>query len=454
MSMPFGKTVVFVVTFTSYALYHSARKTLSGVKSSVTEDWLDNVTHNPLFDTGAQAKTFLGTLDAVFMTAYATGLFFWGWLGDRSNPKYVVVTGMMGSAVLMVLFGVIPKWYNFYNVTYYVLTYTLFGFVQACGWPNEIAIMANWFGKANRGFVMGLWASSQPVGNVFGSYLTAIILPLGYQTTFLAGASLMLVGAVVVMLSISVRPKEEGYFAVTESNRRERRSTSEEETGEPISILKAILLPGVLAYCLCNASLKLVNYAFFFWLPLYLTEAFQWEEAKADELSIWYDIGGIIGSVAGGYISDKMGCRTPLIVVMLGASVGALFVYSHAGPTLVWNAFLMTIVGVTISGPYNLIVGTISVDLGSQPALAGNAKAMATVSGLIDGTGSVGSAFGQIFVPVLQNSFGWGSVFYLFMTLNLFAIVCIMRRCLIDLRSLLSTSSELTPLLNEEQINE
>ncbi|KAK6026725.1 hypothetical protein OSTOST_07293, partial [Ostertagia ostertagi] len=85
----------------SYGLYHSARKTLSGVKTSVTSDWLDNVTHVPLFNTDGEAKTFLGTLDAVFMIAYASGLFFWGWLGDRLNPKHVIVTGMIGSAVMV-----------------------------------------------------------------------------------------------------------------------------------------------------------------------------------------------------------------------------------------------------------------------------------------------------------------------------------------------------------------
>ncbi|KHJ82941.1 hypothetical protein OESDEN_17364 [Oesophagostomum dentatum] len=145
-----------------------------------------------------------------------------------------------------------------------------------------------------------------------------------------------------------------------------------------------------------------------------------------------------------------MGCRAPLIVVMLAASIGALFCYAHAGPALILNALIMTIVGVTISGPYNLIVGTISIDLGSQPALANNAQAMATVSGLLDGTGSVGSAIGQLFVPLLQNAFGWQSVFMLFMALNLCAIFCIMKRCILDLRSFLSKSSEYTPLLEEE----
>ena len=67
-----------------------------------------------------------------------------------------------------------------------------------------------------------------------------------------------------------------------------------------------------------------------------------------------------------------------------------------------WNSLVMTTVGVTVSGPYNLIVGSISIDLGSQPALAGNSQAMSTVSGILDGTGSAGSALGQIIIPIVQ----------------------------------------------------
>ena len=43
----------------------------------------------------------------------------------------------------LTLFGAVPKWFGFYSVPYYFLTYTLFGLVQACGWPSEVAIMVN-----------------------------------------------------------------------------------------------------------------------------------------------------------------------------------------------------------------------------------------------------------------------------------------------------------------------
>ena len=52
-------------------------------------------------------------------------------------------------------------------------------------------------------------------------------------------------------------------------------------------------------YSLSYAFLKLVNFSFFFWLPYYLTSQYGWEEKSADEVSTFYDIGGILGKMEG-----------------------------------------------------------------------------------------------------------------------------------------------------------
>lgn len=64
------------------------------------------------------------------------------------------------------------------------------------------------------------------------------------------------------------------------------------------------LCPLLLQYSLAYACLKLVNYSFFFWLPFYLSNNFGWKEAEADRLSVWYDVGGILGE-----------CRTRLCIL-------------------------------------------------------------------------------------------------------------------------------------------
>lgn len=77
----FGFYSIFMFIPFSYALYHAARKNLSGVKTSISSDWLDNGTashpEEPLFPSMASAQNFLGTLDALFMIFYAAALIFW-----------------------------------------------------------------------------------------------------------------------------------------------------------------------------------------------------------------------------------------------------------------------------------------------------------------------------------------------------------------------------------------
>ena len=46
--------------------------------------------------------------------------------------------------------------------------------------------------------------------------------------------------------------------------------------------------------------------------------------------------------------------------------------------------------GALVNGPYALITTAVSADLGTHKSLRGNARALATVTAIIDGTGSIG----------------------------------------------------------------
>lgn len=322
MGLHFQRVLVFTLTFVSYAIYHMSRKNLSGVKPNMSHDWLSNDTHEvgalltrpnhllqPFFETEGGAKKFLGILDALFMLCYSGGLVLWGGVGDRWNPLYVVVIGMLGSGLTLSLFGDLPFYTHFYNLFYYLFIYAVFGFFQGAGFPNEVAIMSNWFPKEGRGFVMGMWASCQPVGNILGGLLVAGVVHWGYEWTFTVNAAIIVVAGVVTFFTLKVRP--EGSLAEL-ANAQANDEDADEELVEhqAISFCKALTLPNVVPYCLCNACLKFVNYAFFFWLPLYLHNKFGWGESSSNQLATWYDLGGIVGSILGGIIS--VGPRFPV----------------------------------------------------------------------------------------------------------------------------------------------
>jgi sugar phosphate permease len=109
------------------------------------------------------------------------------------------------------------------------------------------------------------------------------------------------------------------------------------------------------------------------------------------------DIGAIFGSMTLGYLSDKTyGKRSPVaFLAVIFASAIAFTLYDKVlGMYQPLFFFLMFMLGFFISGLNNLISSACAADLGKQESLRGNERATSTVTGIIDGTGTLGSAVG------------------------------------------------------------
>uniref|UniRef100_A0A0N5AUP0 Sugar phosphate exchanger 3 n=1 Tax=Syphacia muris TaxID=451379 RepID=A0A0N5AUP0_9BILA len=422
---------VFLLTFFSYALLHASRKTLSTVKGSLIETWTHN---NTLFVDIPSAESFLALLDGGFLGAYAVGLYVSGFLGDRYSPSKVLGIGMFFSAVMVFLFGTVTEWMHFYSKIFYMVTWIGGGFIQSLGWPTEVCIMGNWFGHKTHGAVLGLWSSCASVGNVIGTMIASRAIIYGYEYAFGINAALLLLGSFIILLCLNSTPQQVGLTNPNESEQYGSIADDDIRRPEPISFCRAWLLPGVLSYSLAYACLKMVNYSFFFWLPFYLHNHYNWNESLADGLSIWYDLGGIVAAVIAGVLSDKYNSRTPIVVLMLTVAMGTIFAYAKSPKDILINSLLMTVTGFFIGGPANLVSAAISADLGKAEEIRGSAEALSTVSGIIDGTGSIGASVGQILLPVVQNAFGWDYVFYSFIVMILMSVICLIPLTIREIR--------------------
>ena len=60
--------------------------------------------------------------------------------------------------------------------------------------------------------------------------------------------------------------------------------------------------------------------------------------------------------------------------------------------------------------PNNIITSAVAADLASHPSVRGNNKSLGTVTGLINGTGSITASIGLLAIGPLQSNYGWGSV--------------------------------------------
>merc|ERR1712160_100356 len=71
---------------------------------------------------------------------------------------------------------------------------------------------------------------------------------------------------------------------------------------------------------------------------------------------------------------------------------------------------MLCCMGILVGGPNNIITSAVAADLSSHPSVRGSSKSLGTVTGLINGCGSITASIGLLAVGPLQDTYGWSSV--------------------------------------------
>ncbi|RDX70587.1 putative glycerol-3-phosphate transporter 4, partial [Mucuna pruriens] len=409
---------VLLITFIAYACYHASRKPTGIVKSvlcpehkGVGEGW------SPF--NGHDGTSKLGEIDVAFLACYSIGMYVAGHLGDTLDLRLFLATGMVGSGIFVGLFGMGYFW-NVHEFWFYLSMQMIAGMFQATGWPSVVAVIGNWFGKRKRGLIMGVWNAHTSVGNISGSLLAASVLDYGWGWSFFVPGALIVLGGIIVYLFLAPYPEDVGFSCSIQGGDEEgqvnngvpRESSVNKKS---VGLVGACMIPGVIPFALCLFFAKLVAYTFLYWLPFYLTQteiSGKYISVKsAGNLSTLFDVGGIFGGILAGYISDKLNARAITAASFMYASIPSMLLYRRYGSVSMHaNIGLMMVTGLFVNGPYALITTAVSADLGTHSSLKGDSRALATVTAIIDGTGSVGAALGPLLTGFISTS-GWDQVF-------------------------------------------
>ncbi|XP_027364368.1 putative glycerol-3-phosphate transporter 5 isoform X2 [Abrus precatorius] len=214
------------------------------------------------------------------------------------------------------------------------------------------------------------------------------------------------------------------------------------DSSSAIGFLEAWKLPGVAPFSFCLFFSKLVAYTFLYWLPFYIRHTavagVHISNKTAGLLSTIFDIGGVLGGITAGFISDMIEARAITSIMFLFLSIPALVLYRAFGSlSMLTNILLMFLSGFLVNGPYSLITTAVAADLGTQSLNGRNSRALATVTAIIDGTGSVGAALGPLLAGYISTK-GWNSVFFMLILSIFFAGLFLIRVARTEIREKLS----------------
>src|SRR4051812_5005512 len=170
------------LTWVAYASYYLGRKGFSVVKSTLRHSL-------------GVSERALGLIDTFYLAAYAIGLFFSGYVGDRVGARRLITCGLAVSALCCAAFGAMNA------ALWFGVLFFINGLAQSTGWPGTTRAMAEWTTPQNRGTVMAFWCTCYQVGSIVASDFAGYLLRRhGWRAAFFGPALWMLGVALLVVL--------------------------------------------------------------------------------------------------------------------------------------------------------------------------------------------------------------------------------------------------------------
>ena len=390
---------VFAGIFVGYAGYYLVRNNLALAIPDILKE-------HPEY-----TKAELGTAMTGLSIAYGASKFLMGTVSDRSNPRWFLPLGLLLSCAIMFVSGSVKALYS--SLAAVIVLQTINGWVQGMGWPPCGKTMVHWFSTKERGFIVSLWNCAHNVGGALVAQLALVGVTLFHDwgAKFYFNALVAAIIAIVVHFFLRDTPQSCGLPPIEKYRNDYPPDYSADH--ERIFTFREILLGHVLnnkflwAIAFANAFVYFVRYGVVNWIPTYLETAKGFTFKQSSVAWALYEYAAIPGTIACGWISDKVfkGKRAPATILFMALTLVAVLVYwgNLKGPLWIDYASLIAI-GFLIYGPI-MMIGLHALDLVPKKA-AGTAAGFTGFFGYVFGSAVAGTGVGWI-----ADNFNWHGVF-------------------------------------------
>jgi MFS family permease len=295
----------------------------------------------------------VGLLATAFLLVYAIAALPFGFWGDRGVRRTVIGVGVTIWSVATLFSGLAANYIQLF------LSRAVVGVGEASYYPAGTSLVSDYFPKEQRGRVMSIWGAGSVIG-IATAYAGGGFVGdhFGWRSAFFIAA---LPGLVLAFLAFTMREPLRGSM---EKAGPALKRTADATVSTFINLMR---IPTLRAAILAQTVLYFVLASNAFWLPALLNRRFGMSLSGAGLLSGGVLVlGGLIGTLAGGWIADRRAKTRPaahLEVGIAGFLIGAVFIVIalvaplNIGPVPIFlPAFLITVIALYLhSGPFTAV---------------------------------------------------------------------------------------------------
>ncbi len=295
----------------------------------------------------------VGLLGTAFLLVYAVAALPFGYWGDRGVRRTVIGVGVTIWSVATLFSGLAANYVQLF------LTRAVVGIGEASYYPAGTSLVSDYFPKEERGRVMSIWGAGSAIGIAVGYAGGGVVADhLGWRSAFYFAA---VPGLLFAFLAFTLREPLRG--SMEKLGMAVRRTTD----ATARTFINLMRIPTLRASILAQTVLYFVLASNAFWLPTLLHRRFDLSVSGAGLLAgVVLVVGGLIGTLAGGWIADRRARTSPaahLEVGIAGFLIAAVFITIalvaplNIGPIPVFvPAFLITVIAIYLhSGPFTAV---------------------------------------------------------------------------------------------------
>ena len=346
------------------------------------------VIYDMVLSTGYEKSALSAAVTGAFIT-YGAGQFVSGWLGDRVQPKRLMLFGLLLTTAMNLLIPICP------NPTAITAVWCVNGFAQAFMWPPLVRLMTGLFDEENyrRCSIRVSWGSS--LGTMALYLISPILISFASWKAMFAFSAIC--GIAMAILWVKTCP----LIPMAPPKAKEKQSGAGATLFTPmmLCVMVSIVLMGALRDGVTT------------WMPTYIGETYNLGAAVATLTGVALPVFAMICQKLSAVIYGKMNGK-PLPAA---ASFCALAVAACLLILLGSNATASVLGAAMLTGAMH---GTNSVLIMLMPSHFRNTGHVSTISGTLNACVYIGSALSTYGFAALSESAGWGGTILLWLGLS------------------------------------